>query len=103
LIIINKQNINFIYVFIIMEWLGNYSIEELEKKGYSPTGKPALLKTNIALVEENELRRAIELKNGKFYYDAIGVYLPNFGVKEPEKEPEICENYIIIIALKKQA
>ena len=85
-----------------MEWLGNYSIEELEKKGYSPTGKPALLKTNIALVEENELRRAIELKNGKFYYDAIGVYLPN-GVKEPEKEPEICENYIIIIALKKQA
>jgi len=43
------------------------------------------------------------LKNGKIYYDAMGVYIPNFGVKEPEKEPEICENYIIIIALKKQA
>jgi len=43
------------------------------------------------------------LKNGEIYYDAIGLYIPNFGVKEPEKEPEIYENCIIIIALKKQA
>ena len=90
-----------------MKEFGNYGLDRLIEKGYTPVGRPALLVGRPNMVNPGELEDAIEKTNGDIIYDAIVSYVKTNTYPEELKDHiqiigdvEGDIHYLIVQALK---
>ncbi len=75
-----------------------FLLRKYQRPGYSSIGRPTILEDDLTIKEDN-LRKAIDLRNGPLKYEAIGI----FNGSEPEDPKYMEQGYNVVIALKKIA